>query len=257
MKNILLDTVTKRGKSEYGETEIVLPALSVIAQNPSGIATSMLIERLEEMLSPTGHDAKVLKGRRDTYFSQKVRNLKSHNKLNRLGVATYGPGGMWRLTEKGAAFVRENEIALSEMSRQGFNVEAHWEVDRIDYTGLIIEEGGLQAATQHQIKRSQKLKRLAVKRFMERQGGRVFCEACAFDFDLCYLSIGRGYIEVHHLRPLYLSKGQSFQLFLNEALEGTRMVCANCHRMLHRSKSTLPWDELCDAVRFVVSERRR
>ncbi len=149
------------------------------------------------MLSPIGHDAKVLKGRRDTYFSQKVRNLKSHNKLKRLGVATYSPGGTWRLTQKGAAFVNENVISLSELSRQGFNVRAHGEPDRIDYTGLIIEEGGLQAATQHQIKRSQKLKSLAVQRFMERQGGRVFCEACTFDFDACYFNIGRGYIELH------------------------------------------------------------
>jgi predicted HNH restriction endonuclease len=257
MKDILLETVTKRGKSEYGETELVLPALSVIAQNPSGIDTSELIRRLEEMLSPTGHDANVLSGRRDTYFSQKVRNLKSHNKLKRLGVATYDSAGMWRLTEKGEAFVEENLIALTEMSRQGFTVRARGETDRIDYTGLIIEEGGLQAATQHQIKRSQKLKRLAVERFMERQGGRIFCEACTFDFDVCYSNIGRGYIELHHLRPLYLSKGQAFQVFLNEALTGTRMVCANCHRMLHRRKCILPWDELCESVRFVITERRR
>ena len=254
MKNILLETVTQRRKSEYGETELVLPALSVIALNPKGINTSVLIERLEKMLSPTGHDAKVLKG--GTHILTEFVTLRASIKLKQLGVATYSPEGMWRLTEKGALFVKENVIALTELSRQGFNVRPHGQVDRIDYTGLIIEEGGLQAATQHQIKRSQKLKRLAVERFMERQGGRLFCEACAFDFDVCYCSIGRGYIELHHLRPLYLSRGQSFQVLLNEALEGTRMVCANCHRMLHRRKSVLAWDELRDAVRFVVSERR-
>jgi len=136
MKNILLETVTQRRKSEYGETELVLPALSVIALNPKGINTSVLIERLEKMLSPTGHDAKVLKGRRDTYFSQKVRNLKSHNKLKQLGVATYSPEGMWRLTEK--AFRkrerdRSDRVVATRVQRQTTWASGQDRLYRADY----------------------------------------------------------------------------------------------------------------------------
>ena len=45
------------------------------------------------MMRPTGTDAEILYDRQDTYFSQKVRNLKSHDTLSKLGVATNVYGG--------------------------------------------------------------------------------------------------------------------------------------------------------------------
>lgn len=65
------------------------------------------------------------------------------------------------------------------------------------------------------------------------QNGGLKCAACDFDFLARYGEIGRGYIECHHTLPLseYLSATRT-------SLKDLALVCANCHRMLHRKR---PW----------------
>src|SRR5437667_7110475 len=85
------------------ETDLILPALYVINREPQ-VTTSQLIPILEELLNPTGKDAEILKNRRDTHFSQKVRNLVSHRTLKKLGYATYsklGKSGTYTITDRG------------------------------------------------------------------------------------------------------------------------------------------------------------
>ena len=60
------------------ERDLIIPALRAAADNGGTIATSKLIEILEAEFEPDGQDAQLLDGRKDTYFSQKVRNLVSH-----------------------------------------------------------------------------------------------------------------------------------------------------------------------------------
>jgi predicted HNH restriction endonuclease len=61
--------------------------------------------------------------------------------------------------------------------------------------------------------------------------GRLRCEVsgCGFDFEAQYGSLGRGYAEVHHLKPLAGGKGPR-----ETRLEDLALVCANCHAMIHR-----------------------
>lgn len=75
--------------SNYGEEQIATVALALLAQSPAGLSTSELIKLVTVALSPDGHDAEILANRRDTHFSQKVRNLVSHRKLVRRGYTTY------------------------------------------------------------------------------------------------------------------------------------------------------------------------
>lgn len=59
------------------------------------------------------------------------------------------------------------------------------------------------------------------------------CEACGFDFEARYGSRGRGFAECHHDRPLSLLRpGEPTRL------SDLRIVCANCHRIIHRAR---PW----------------
>ena len=44
---------------------------------------------LRTIMKPNGNDTLLLKGRSDDLFSQKVRNLKSHNTLEKLNFAKY------------------------------------------------------------------------------------------------------------------------------------------------------------------------
>ena len=72
------------------ESELVLPSLYLMSLSPTGtISTTESIRLLTQIMKPQGLDAQILSNRSDTYFSQKVRNLKSHNTLTKYGYALY------------------------------------------------------------------------------------------------------------------------------------------------------------------------
>ena len=58
------------------------------------------------------------------------------------------------------------------------------------------------------------------------------CEICGVNFKKRYGSIGEGYIEAHHLRPLASLNGA--KVAMNPETDFA-VLCANCHRMVHRS----------------------
>ena len=66
--------------SNYTEKEIIEVVVEIIRDNP-GIHTSELIDRARAIMNPTGEDLEILNDRNDDKFSQKVRNIKSHNSL--------------------------------------------------------------------------------------------------------------------------------------------------------------------------------
>ena len=72
----------------YSEDEIVPVALDIIGKNP-GIRTSDLIHEARAIMKPSGEDLEILHDRNDDKFSQKVRNIKSHDTIAHL-VHTVG-----------------------------------------------------------------------------------------------------------------------------------------------------------------------
>lgn len=75
------------------------------------------------------------------------------------------------------------------------------------------------------------------------------CVVCGFNFEAVYGDIGRGYIHVHHLRPL-ASIGAEYEL---NPVEDLRPVCANCHAMLHQRRPE-PWT--VEEVKTIINENR-
>ncbi|WEH33174.1 HNH endonuclease [Streptomyces sp. AM 4-1-1] len=65
-----------------------------------------------------------------------------------------------------------------------------------------------------------------------RQGRQLACEACGFDFEQVYGDRGSGYIECHHVVPLHEAGERRTRL------NDLALICANCHRMIHRRA---PW----------------
>lgn len=59
------------------------------------------------------------------------------------------------------------------------------------------------------------------------------CMICGFDFEKKYGELGKGYIEVHHIRPL----SEIDEEVVVNPEKDLICVCSNCHRMLHRFKS--------------------
>lgn len=75
------------------------------------------------------------------------------------------------------------------------------------------------------------LRRAKLDSFRGEHDGRLFCEVpgCGFDFETTYGELGNGFAEVHHLRPL----GELGRP-VSTTLRDLAVVCANCHRMVHR-----------------------
>lgn len=73
--------------------------------------------------------------------------------------------------------------------------------------------------------------------------GKLICEACGFDFEQTYGSLGKEFAECHHERPVSeLKPGEKTKL------SDLRIVCANCHRMIHRAR---PWKTVAEISALV------
>ena len=80
----------------FTESEIARVALQVIGKYP-GIHTSQLIDEIRGIMNPSGEDCEILHDRNDDKFSQKVRNLKSHNSLKDKVLTEGGMDCRWFL----------------------------------------------------------------------------------------------------------------------------------------------------------------
>jgi hypothetical protein len=73
--------------------------------------------------------------------------------------------------------------------------------------------------------------------------GGLLCQVCGFDFRQRYGNVGQGYIEAHHTVPVKdLPEGAKTRV------EDIALVCANCHRMLHRKRPWLSMGQLKDLI---------
>jgi 5-methylcytosine-specific restriction protein A len=84
-------------------------------------------------------------------------------------------------------------------------------------------------------------RRQAMKKF-----GKLACEVCGFDYAVCYGSRGIGFIECHHTKPVAtLTEGHTTHI------DDLALVCANCHRIIHRGK---PWFSV-EALHALVAKQ--
>ncbi|UOZ09384.1 HNH endonuclease [Amycolatopsis sp. WQ 127309] len=68
--------------------------------------------------------------------------------------------------------------------------------------------------------------------------GCLACEVCGFDFERIYGERGARYAEVHHVVPLHVTGPTTTRL------ADLAVLCANCHRMIHRGSQWLTPAEL-------------
>lgn len=97
--------------------------------------------------------------------------------------------------------------------------------------GRKYREGRERLVSHRLVERNPALVRDAKRAFKSRHG-RLPCEACEFDFAAKYGNRGEDFIEAHHRTPIAKSRPRKAS-----GIKDLRMVCANCHRMLHRR----PW----------------
>lgn len=233
-------------QSTFSESELVLPALMLMARRPDGeMSTSELIKELTLIMKPTGNDAKILSGRNDTYFSQKVRNLKSHNTFDRDGSAEY-ENGKFRITDIGRELVANRKEALQYLFSDGsFKyediIESSTELVREPARKVIpfeevVREGSANNTVQRKIyERSSTLRKAAVE-YYTHADGLLYCDCCNFEFKHYYGDLyGNTCIEFHHIKPLFMYEGDDVERTVREALKNIIPVCPNCHRVIHKN----------------------
>ncbi|WP_197277859.1 HNH endonuclease [Arthrobacter alpinus] len=98
-------------------------------------------------------------------------------------------------------------------------------------------EGRLLAARHFRRERSPRLRAKKIEE-SRKKGLPIVCNVCSFAFGSIYGERGFEYIEVHHVLPLHVS-GE-----VQTKLSDLVMLCANCHRMIHRGKRWLTVEEL-------------
>lgn len=123
-----------------------------------------------------------------------------------------------------AAAIRAG-LATGEFRREEFRVPTSYESDEGVLEGRLLER-------KHFIReRDRKLRQEKIDCYIDANGG-LACEVCGFDYSETYGPHGDGYIECHHVRPLHDSGPTRTRP------EDLILICANCHRMIHRRS---PW----------------
>ncbi|MFE2421500.1 HNH endonuclease [Streptomyces hokutonensis] len=80
-----------------------------------------------------------------------------------------------------------------------------------------------------------------------RLGEAIQCEVCGFNFTHAYGDLGTDYVEVHHRLPLHVSGPTETKL------KDLAFLCANCHRMCHKSFRGESW-RTPDALRAEIQK---
>lgn len=138
--------------------------------------------------------------------------------------------------------ITENEVNI--ILEHGINSIQTFQESLIGFTDD--DEGfpeGKRVLKQHlKRERNPKIIEIAKERFLKRYG-KLFCQVCGFDFKKTYGEIGEGYIEGHHTKPIS-------EMDENEKtrVEDIALVCANCHRMLHRKRPWITIDNLIELL---------
>jgi hypothetical protein len=252
----------------FTERDLILPALWCINQNKNRtISTTNLQRCLRDLLRPSGEDLEILEGRRDDKFSQKVRNLRSHKTLESLGFANYenrSGSGHWVITEQGNDFLQDNLPLITYLLSNNFDyIDTKNAFRRIEVEprkpkstrkklaifdeNTVISEGE-KIVAEHQIYiRSRRLREAAVEYYS--RNGKIVCQACTFDFETLYGELGKGFIEIHHAKPIFAYEGDDIEKVIYEALANVIPLCSNCHRMVHRRRDhVMPVDELAKII---------
>ncbi len=108
---------------------------------------------------------------------------------------------------------------------------------------LAFSEGALRYVTH--LKRERNSQLVSEAKRKARRDGKLYCAVCRFSFEERYGELGRDYIECHHTIPISTLAPNA-----NTRIEDIALLCANCHRMVHRYKPWLSMAELSQVLQY-------
>ncbi len=244
--------VTKRRNPNWSRDELILaldyylrhpeethdpskPEIIELAAEISTIARMLGAATSETLRNPNGVSMKLLNFRaHDPVY--KARGRAGLSRGNRLEGVLWNEfaGDAGRLARV-AANIR---ATISNSDIEAF-------VDQDEPEIAEAAEGKLVTRMHRTRERNRKLVKRKKASF-EKKHGRLFCEACGFDFQSAYGARGEGFIECHHTLPVAMMKSGE-----KTKLSDLALLCANCHRMVH---VRAPWLSLGE-LREILAHR--
>ena len=233
------------------ESDLLLPALYIVRKYGSA-TTAIIRQELVKMFNPQGEDAEILKGRKDSKFTQIIRNLTgSHSATNEFGKYTVKSLDGFSLNSEGLHFLEQHISQCEYIYDNEFPYEENIEIAEKIHTSTIgkkklitykedntIVEGKAVESVYKAKSRSALLREAAIERYKD-EYGHIKCHVCGFDFFDCYGELGRDFIHIHHEHPICEYDDEGTAQSLVDAVEKVKPVCANCHCMLHRKKTAV------------------
>jgi predicted HNH restriction endonuclease len=114
-----------------------------------------------------------------------------------------------------------------------FSAELDQSIDELDINKKF-REGAISQATVNVYERNPQ----ARKKCIEYYG--TSCFVCGFNFGEAFGELGKGFIHVHHLKPV----SEISKEYEVNPIEDMRPVCPNCHAMIHRRTPLLSIEEI-------------
>lgn len=150
-----------------------------------------------------------------------------------------GEEPVWHEFANDSERLRRAAEAIRAIATAGHAGQASAQPGAADDAEFVAPEGRLLYGLHRDRERDRNLVRRK-KESVLRAEGEFRCEACGFSFAEQYAELGEGFIECHHRKPLSrLRPGQH-----GTRLADLALVCANCHRMLHRGGEPLTVEQL-------------
>lgn len=208
------------------------------ASDPNVVELSDVLNRLT--LHPTA--ARTPTFRNPVGVSMKIANLRSLDP-EALGSALSAASDIDRAVWSAFAHRYEELRALTDLIRTASSGGAQWsEADEGFFEGRVFE------GWHKRRERNRALVEAKVSQEMAAHG-QLRCESCGLDFERVYGDLGRGYIECHHRTPLSQSGERESRV------DDLALLCANCHRIIHRSGRRRPMMSV-DELRDLIVKRR-
>ena len=116
---------------------------------------------------------------------------------------------------------------------------------------IVGQEGKLLVRIHVYKERDRSFAKMAKKYYRDKNGGKLNCQACGLDPIELYGTDGEKCIEAHHTIPI-----EELQPDSETRVYDMAMVCASCHRIIHKQKPCLLVTEVVPTAKQGISGRR-
>ncbi len=224
---LVLDLYMNNPAAPAGKTSAAVVALS---ETLNRLGNRLGVQHDIDYRNPNGVYMKMMNFRRfDPLFTSSGKvGLTRGNKLEEV---------IWKEFASAPDKLRNVAEAIRKAVSIGLDDDIFGDLD--EASGITEAPEGRLLTRMHETRERSKTLVAAAKNRALKTMGTLSCEACSFDFGKTYGPRGDGFIEVHHCKPVHtLVEGSKTKL------EDLALLCANCHRVLHRQTPWLTVEEV-------------